>query len=105
MAKFNVTPSNSPFTLNLANLGTGNLPTEEVLILTSGDGLVLNLPSAFNLQGSPKVKVINLSGDVTVNGGLLQSSGASAASVSIAANRTETFNAVTGVSDFQGWTY
>jgi len=111
MAVFRVNSLNSPFTVpNLNNLG-GQQEQPEFIILASGSGLQVTLPSIASLSGYPEVTVICTSGDATVNGDgtdQLSTVAAVGGNVALSAGNSAQFKAITGFSNelaTEYWSY
>jgi hypothetical protein len=101
MAVFRVNSTNSPFTVpNLNNLG-GQQEQPEFIVIASGGGLAVNLPSLSALSGYPQVTVLCVDGDVTVNSNgtdLLSSDSAVGSNVALGTGNSAIFKANTGFS-------
>lgn len=60
--------SQSPYTLNLANVDTAQFAQNDVVLKCSGTGIVLNVPAQSEINGTPNFYVsADPAGDVTVN--------------------------------------
>jgi hypothetical protein len=60
--------SQSPYTLSLSNVDTGQFANNDVVLKCSGTGITVNVPAQAEINGTPNFYVsADPAGDVTVN--------------------------------------